>query len=317
MLKININKELLDDFVNEYRDDVLKRFKIVINSGLYKTKKRKAIKLSKNEKKILTKFNNQESFNYLMSANSKRLRRLIPLILNKFPTFHNKKSNIYKILYNVFVDHGYSKLDKYKFIRELKLKSCAYCNRAYIFTINKNKNLKPEIDHFYPKAIYPYLAISFYNLIPSCPTCNGFGAKGARDSFKEKLKNPYEITNNDFKFTFNIESINIINGKIDEQSIDINLSNFIHANNEYFQLKNLYSEHRDIVIDLYQKTCQVNTKEHFDILSKSLEGLDFKDDEIYQLVTSSYSKDNDFHKRPLSKFTKDISLFIDKYNRDI
>jgi len=154
---------------------------------------------------------------------------------------------------------------------------------------------------------YPYLALSYYNLIPSCPTCNGFGGKGERDSYLDGLKSPYEIEDNDFKFTFDIESIELIDTKIDENSVKIKLENFEKANNEYFQLENLYKEHRDIVIEMYQKFYQENTKEHFEQLAKSLKDIKIEDDETYRLITCAYKDEKDHHKRPLSKFIKDIS----------
>jgi len=307
MLKIQNNPILVSNFIDEYLDIVLKRLNRVINSGLSATQKRKKITLSANEKKVLEKFNNKRAIKFLISANPIMQKKIIRYISKKYPHFHNKNSNAYKILQNVFLSHGYDKIDKYKFIKNIGLKSCAYCNRAYIFTINKNKNLKPEIDHFYPKHIYPYLGMSYYNLIPSCPTCNGFGAKGTRDSFKDKLKNPYEIKCDDFKFTFNIKSVNILNNKIDEKSIDIKLITNETANDDYFQLNNLYQENKDIIIELYQKLYQENTKEHFQKLSKSLKGIEFDENEIHKLITGGYKDDNDLHKRPLSKLIKDIS----------
>jgi len=307
MLKIQTNPTLADDFTKEYSDRVLKRLIKVLNSGLYKRKTKTTIKLSKSEKKVLVKFADIKTINYLLSAEPKKLREYIEHVSNYYPIFHNKNSNIYKILYNVFVSSGYENIDKFKFIKDIGLKSCAYCNRSYIYTINKNKNLKPEIDHFYPKHLYPYLAMSYYNLIPSCPTCNGFGAKGTKDSYKDNLKNPYEIESDDFKFTFDIKSINIIDNKIDEDSVEIKLKKSEKTNNKYFQLENLYKEHKDIAIELYQKLYQENTKEHFESLESSLRGLKFDEDEVYRLMTCGYKDESEHHKRPLSKLIKDIS----------
>lgn len=35
-----------------------------------------------------------------------------------------------------------------------------------------------KVDHFYPKATYPYLSCHPMNLVPICDTCNGSGGKG-------------------------------------------------------------------------------------------------------------------------------------------
>ena len=50
---------------------------------------------------------------------------------------------------------------------------CTYCNRQYVFTVEDNegdngKIARPELDHWFPKELYPIMSLSFYNLIPCC-----------------------------------------------------------------------------------------------------------------------------------------------------
>lgn len=56
------------------------------------------------------------------------------------------------------------------------LKFCPYCNgeTVYAFTIKggKAKVLKSAFDHYFPRARYPFLGLSLYNLIPACTRCN-------------------------------------------------------------------------------------------------------------------------------------------------
>ena len=42
-------------------------------------------------------------------------------------------------------------------------------NPSMAFSILKSKK---QIDHFFPKRKYPFLALCYYNLIPSCDICN-------------------------------------------------------------------------------------------------------------------------------------------------
>lgn len=93
-----------------------------------------------------------------------------------------KSKNVKDILKELFVklykDFTQSKMPNgmtiaHHFFYELNIRTCPYCNRQYTFTIdNKHTKTAPEYDHFYDKAHYPLLAVSFYNLIPSCHTCN-------------------------------------------------------------------------------------------------------------------------------------------------
>ncbi len=74
-------------------------------------------------------------------------------------------------------------LNRYTRLR-LNGKTCPYCNYEVMKIVpDEPEPLDPanstqkakllfDIDHFYPKHLYPYLALSFYNHIPSCKTCN-------------------------------------------------------------------------------------------------------------------------------------------------
>lgn len=56
--------------------------------------------------------------------------------------------------------------------RQLGVRVCPYCNRMYTTTLFGEDKIRPDFDHFYPKSKYPYLAVSLFNLIPSCSMCN-------------------------------------------------------------------------------------------------------------------------------------------------
>lgn len=72
----------------------------------------------------------------------------------------------------------------------LGLDYCPYCNAEKIYS-TKEGDLFVEIDHYYSKAEYPYLSLSFYNLIPSCERCNGPLCKGARPFKLTSHLHPY------------------------------------------------------------------------------------------------------------------------------
>src|SRR5690606_14812699 len=79
----------------------------------------------------------------------------------------------------LFVESGYTdwflpEKKNYLLAGLLDQHTCIYCNREYIFVYRKNegKGMVPQFDHWFPKGDYPLLALSFYNVIPSCATCN-------------------------------------------------------------------------------------------------------------------------------------------------
>ena len=68
----------------------------------------------------------------------------------------------------------------YWLFKELNILVCPYCGTSYLEFIDTPKpKLRFHIDHFIPKAMAPYLSLSFYNLIPACNNCNS-GEKGEK-----------------------------------------------------------------------------------------------------------------------------------------
>lgn len=109
-------------------------------------------------------------------------------LIDKLNDYKNKTKNHVKLheilkshfirLYSAFTSsenivEGETMCVAYQILNLLDLRVCPYCDRAYTFAVyGKRKNVRPQFDHFYDKATYPTLALSFYNLVPSCPICN-------------------------------------------------------------------------------------------------------------------------------------------------
>ena len=76
--------------------------------------------------------------------------------------------------------------NRHKLLSLIGIEICPYCQRNYISSYEENNDEKTtaDLDHFYPKSLYPFLALSLYNFIPSCQICNSRfkGNKDARDS---------------------------------------------------------------------------------------------------------------------------------------
>lgn len=70
--------------------------------------------------------------------------------------------------------------------RQLGVKVCPYCNRMYTTTLFGEHRIRPDFDHFYPQSKYPYLAVSLFNLIPSCSMCNRKKSNEAEVFYKKQ-----------------------------------------------------------------------------------------------------------------------------------
>lgn len=243
---------------------------------------------------------------------------------------NNKKSkniNAFGKLYNYFngLYSDFSKKDSgyaYEMIKDLGLRACPYCNLNYIDVVIKEDNhglhnteyiktnsklVRPHLDHFYPKSKYPFFAVSFYNLIPSCYECNS-GLKGSNII----TINPY-IDDFDSMAMFNI----ILNGKCknaknlrDTNTFDVLLdplkkSKDVEKYKETFELITRYSYRKDIISELLVKIDE-KTKEKFDELRHTLCLQGYDDKTIDLVLYGNYTTSEDINKRPFSKLTKDI-----------
>lgn len=190
--------------------------------------------------------------------------------------------------------------------QELNVNTCPYCNRQYIFTINGKKKIRPQFDHFYPKSLYPYFALSFYNLVPCCSICN----HTKKDS-NRKMIYPYNEGFGDrCYFKINHKNYILENDKIKVEfgfNKDCN-SEFIEKcgnNITEFALEDLYYKHTDYIEEIIEKAYSYN-ESFYDSLIHDFSKIGKTSSEINRLIFGNYIELADNEKRPLSKLTRDL-----------
>ena len=198
-----------------------------------------------------------------------------------------------------------------KFFQEnIEVHTCYYCNIDFINTFKKNNETKNAftLDHVLEKADFPFLALSLYNLVPSCYVCNS-KVKDSKIPFDD-----FSPTNKDFdfdervKFKSFISNINLQIEKEEDFYIKLieNYSNKYDKYIESLNLNNRYDYHKYKVLEMIQKR-----REYPDSRIKELSDLTKKtQEEIKQDLFAIYTSE-DLHKRPLSKLIKDISEELD------
>lgn len=216
--------------------------------------------------------------------------------------FKRKGNYIVKTLY-----HGLPKEAKQLIYNQLKLKTCPYCNRNFIEKLeldtsegNRKYVGTFELDHFYSKDKFPMFAVSFYNLIPVCSVCNSI--KGDDDFYL----NPYLLDQKDHvSFTYDILGSEYMDNE-EQLRIKINSSSQEALKDaENLHLMEIYNGHKDIVCEIIKKTRYYNPEYVESLLNAT--GTLFKDkDELYRLLYGGYANSDEYEKRPLSKFIKDI-----------
>lgn len=287
---------------------------------------RKKVRIYKATKELLKYI--KDNLEYFVVSDFKEQRLLINTISELFPDLtkiykkSDKRTNNYRIIRYLFETRAYSEFTKhftygrtkkeygaYRFIELINLKTCPYCNRNYISMIQaKNtseKKRRPELDHFHPKSIYPFLAVNFFNLIPSCSTCN----KLKSDDDSSGLLHPYDQKNENITFTYwlndmkfyDVKSIKDITFE-SENSIAIEIENLPKSNMHTFQIERLYQEHTDVVIELILKHLHYPQS-----YINELANFGYNEEEIYRFVFSNYLNEDALIKKPLAKLTRDIA----------
>jgi hypothetical protein len=86
-------------------------------------------------------------------------------------------------LYEKFA-YAKSGWNAYALCKRIPYKICPYCHINQIGTyVSATKSYRPNLDHFFCHQLYPFLALSLSNLVPSCEKCNQSQLKGTTDCY--------------------------------------------------------------------------------------------------------------------------------------
>ena len=232
-------------------------------------------------------------------------------------------SILYKCIEMAFSNYGYdsSRFPSEELMNDLDLSVCPYCNRNFIKLIQvkhsthgNNIYVKGQLDHFYPRSLFPYLAICKHNLVPCCPSCNGPSGKHYENTKSKGIVNPYTLQDCcglKFKMSILGKGFSNLNTCANAISIDIDCSNNpAMANNEnLFHLKELYSAHTDYAAEVYYKYILRTPLAYKRFIGKKIinKGLSYNTKDFERILLGTYTNEMDYHKRPLSKFCADIA----------
>jgi hypothetical protein len=328
MIRVNYPKDIEELAEKYYQDIIVKKFKCVESN---KTVKKICDKkwLNKQDKNLENIFNvlkeKDKAFKKLFKE-----RMLKEIILAKaekltelLDEFKELDSGVYTVVTDIFKYSGKFQNEVITdfFTKNFDFNTCCYCNKDLILNFNAPKETSTfQLDHFYDKGKYPYLALSFYNLIPSCSTCNSSKVKGSKDCFKHDNKvgifenETCKIPNHkDFDFDKKVKfKLYLTNSCKDlniksKENIDIKLkerySNEYKKYIEVFKLNERYQAHKDIVFEMIQNA-ELYPESRLKEL-QDLTGIPYQ--EIKKDIFNLIDDDVDLSKKPFSKLIKDIS----------
>lgn len=267
MIRIKLSSKInYMDLQEEYLGKIVKCIEFDEKDVLENTKNLKSGKSISAAKKLKTHYPSLHRFLFDEANNVKRenLRRLLAgprdmpesfggngesfktmrksfddiIVQCPMPESNTKRMKAKEVCKDIF---SYGKLirkkqDTYWLLRKLNVRVCPYCNRIYTITLPSELELekdeafmttRPAFDHFFSKDNYPYLAVSLFNLIPSCHVCN----MNKGNSLKETVY-PYD---EEFGDNAVFRVIPDLTRKAYMQ--DKGVLNFLHGESDQFQIK--------------------------------------------------------------------------------
>ena len=194
-------------------------------------------------------------------------------------------------------------------LESLQVAVCPYTNR---FFIQNSVNKIPQFDPFYPLNEYPYLGLSFLNLIP----CS---KESIRQRSGKKLGvSPYDTSFpfQDIKFVLKLKKDNWVYNQ-DAVEIELDLSLLEEDDKEaflrnlnVFQLKELYQLNKNVVLNKIQQF-YIHPPSYLDSLFITYGNKVFPSRSAMNPQESrGFSLFDDDLKHPLSKLNKDIFQLI-------
>lgn len=183
--------------------------------------------------------------------------------------------NLIKMLEKVFSYSKFTNKDAgwnaYKLVEKHGLRICPYCHLHHVnyhgqaTGKTKKLELRPPLDHFLPKSIYPYLAVSLHNLVPCCHQCNS-SIKGDKDP-SSAVPHPFEsgVSN----LSFNIDSPELTIFPIADQELKLKVvangawNNFV----SFFHLQERYQWYSPEVNDMLKRKLELKES---DIIIQSM-----------------------------------------------
>ena len=199
---------------------------------------------------------------------------------------------------------------------------CPYCNRQYTTNYRSKSGIRPlaDLDHFYCKSRYPFLALSIYNFVPACQICNSRFKKDI-DFYVHPHVNPHKrgfssdaiFVLKDPKLLLDDHAWNHHDKLIVQLDVHGPDADMIRQSIQTFQLNEVYESHTDYIREIIWKSKAYGpemihcVKEEFGTLFRS-------EDEIMELLYGQYLNETNASKRPLAKLTQDLLRKSSEWN---
>lgn len=256
------------------------------------------------------------------------------IVFQTFNSNQNRSTNaqeisIYELIVNIM---DYKRVQKTLFpsiIRKLNIKTCVYCNTQFAIATDDN-NAYFQLDHCFPKSKFPYFCTSFFNLQPSCSSCNQRKSQmdprfGPNKEYNLSIWKKPDEPNTDFHISIDksslvqylksasshdAEMLNILFGA--GEATDDTKQQILETLNTRFHLADQYNYLKDVAEEviwrhlIYSKGYYSGIEKEFSDLFPNIKS------QVDRLIYGNYLSEEEIYKRPLSKFMQDIKKQLEE-----
>lgn len=222
-----------------------------------------------------------------------------------------------KFVEHVFNYESYIKQNQemsYALAHLMDVNTCTYCNRQYTLTVDDvNANgvtvehlIRPEFDHWFSQVDYPDLALSYYNLIPACHTCNS-NLKNRQEMDLGHYVHPYIDRRTGFRFSYVPTSDGYAVDIEREKGVDDAYYRKVENTLKLFKLPQIYGAHSGLELKELLELAAENHPDYITTLVKDVtDKLGVNEEDAYRILFGVEVEEENYLKRPMSKFKSDV-----------
>ncbi len=311
----SVAKRFAEEVKNQYRKSVIDKLKVMLAN-------KECTQVSEYLQSIIDNYDNLLDYQIVSNALPAIDGITIPAqkdlsikILWTNTKGKQESTEIYKIIVDC-MQYDAIKDIYVKYISELHIRSCVYCNANYAVTRveGKVKKAQFEIDHFFPKSKYPHLCTSFFNFQPCCGCCNKFKSSSYAVFNLYTLQNEPDIVN---PFTFKITEKGVVLTSLDfdKNNIEIEFNDKnrtpligkgikkVKTHDEMFHITELYnSAFKEELNELIDKH-RISENE---LRSFAPDLFTNNKIDVMEIIYGYYAHKQSVHTRPLTKLLQDV-----------
>lgn len=222
-----------------------------------------------------------------------------------------------KFVEHVFNYESYIKQNQemsYALAHLMDVNTCTYCNRQYTLTVgDRDANgvtvehlIRPEFDHWFSQVDYPDLALSYYNLIPACHTCNS-NLKNRKEMDLEYYVHPYIDRRAGFRFSYMPTSDGYAVDIEREKGVDDAYYEKVKNTLSLFKLPQIYGAHSGLELKELLELAAENHPDYITTLVNDVTAkLGVNEADAYRILFGVEVEEEHYLKRPMSKFKSDV-----------